>query len=89
MRDPQGRAKRLRLVLYDDSKVRLLEEAEIAPLPAELQETTPFDDLYLVETAFSVRPTTLVTTDGHLRDVVNAGDWGIHGILVEDYLGLS
>ncbi len=88
MKDSQGRAKRLRLILFDETKVRLLEEAEIALLPAELREATPPDDLYLVETAFSVRPTTLVTTDGQLRDVVNAGEWGIHGILVQDYLGL-
>ena len=68
--NPQARAKRLRLMLFDELKVRLVAEEEIIELPGELGQATPGDDLYLVETAYAVRPCVLVTTDAPLRDSI-------------------
>lgn len=70
MRDPQKRAKRLRLMLSDSNKVSLVEEHEIEELPEHLQRELPQDDRYLVETAFSRRPCVVVTTDGQLREIL-------------------
>ncbi len=70
MRDPQRRAKRLRLMLFDSTKVRLVEEDDIVEIAETLASTVPVDDLYLVETALSVTPCVLVTTDVRLSEVV-------------------
>lgn len=69
MRNPQKRARRLRLMLFDANKVALVEEHEIAALPDQLQREVPDDDRYLVETAFAKRPCLLVTTDGTLLEI--------------------
>lgn len=66
MRDPQKRAKRMRMMLFDLDKLSLVEEHEILELPEYLQREVPEDDRYLVETAFSKRPCLLVTTDRKL-----------------------
>lgn len=70
MRDPQKRAKRVRLMLFDSDKVSLVEEHEIQELPEELHREIPQDDLYLVETAFSKRPCLLITTDRRLWQIL-------------------
>lgn len=70
MADPQARAKRLRLLLFDPSRVRLVEEGEITALPDDLRRVVPDDDLYLVETVFAVKPCLLITTDEPLRKIL-------------------
>lgn len=70
MRDPQKRAKRVRLMLFDSGKITLVEEHEIVELPEYLQQAVPEDDRYLVETAFAKRPCLLVTTDGQLWEIL-------------------
>ncbi len=88
MADPHARAKRLKLILFEESKVRLVEEQEIVTLPQELQAVVPSDDLYLVETAFSVKPCVVVTTDTPLRDIlVGYGNSEIQVRLLDEYLG--
>lgn len=90
MADPEKRVKRLILMLYDDSKVRLVEEHEIASLPVDLERSISNDDKYLVETAFSVRPCILVTTDGPLHDRLRAfADPELEARLLDDYLRRS
>lgn len=69
-RDRQGRAKRLKLILFDQTKVRLVEEKEIGRLPLELAGSVPEDDVNLVETALAVKPCSVVTTDRKLRDIL-------------------
>lgn len=87
MADPGKRVKRLVLMLYDTSKVRFVEEHEIAGLPGDLERSVSDDDRYLVETAFSVRPCILVTTDGPLHDVLQAfADPELQCLLLDDYL---
>lgn len=90
MADPEKRVKRLILILYDDSKVRFVEEHEIARLPVDLERSVSNDDRYLVETAFSVRPCSLVTTDGPLHDRLRAfADPRLDARLLDDYLRQS
>lgn len=85
--DPQRRAKRLRLMLYDGSKVRLVEEGEILPLPPELAEGVSGDDLYLVETGYGVRPCMLVTTDEPLKDFLSRhSEFEIQARLLNEHL---
>lgn len=90
MSDPWGRAKRLRLLLFDSSRVRLVEEHEIGRLPSDLQPPIPDDDVYLVETAYAVRPSRLVTTDRPLRDILQRhADLEISAQLLEEFLSGS
>jgi len=87
MADPRKRVKRLILMLYDESKVRFVEEDEIARLPEDLDGLISDDDRYLVETAFSLRPCILVTTDVALHDCLGAfADPELACRLLNDYL---
>lgn len=86
VRDPQRRAKRLWLIVWDMDKVMWVEEHEILPLPEEVGREVPDDDRYLVETAFAKRPCVLVTTDGRLREILLHQD--VFPVqLVEEFLG--
>ena len=59
--------KRLYLMFFDANKVRLMHEDEIEPLPDDLRNLTPNDDVYLVETALAVPGAVIVTTDAKLK----------------------
>lgn len=66
VRDPQKRAKRLWLMVWDLDKVTWVEEHEVIALPDELRRIVPEDDRWLVEVAFTQKPCLLVTTDQRL-----------------------
>ena len=88
MADRMARAKRLRLLLSDASKVQIVDEDEIVPMPEHLQGVVKSDDVYLVETAFAVKPCLLVTTDGPLRDILRgSSNPEVRIELLDEFLG--
>ena len=72
LREPPTR--RLRLMLYNSARVRLVDDDEIFEPPDELLENVAADDVYLVELAYTVRPCILITTDGGLLEALEGKD---------------
>lgn len=77
--------KRLHLLMRDPSKVRIVNEEEIQPLPEPVLQLVPRKDIYLAELAATTVDKTIVTTDVPLRDRLD-GNGGFRVYLVEDFL---
>jgi hypothetical protein len=79
---PQVRilSQRLHLaILRDSDRCRYIETTQIEPLPTDLADEVPMDDVYLFQTAQAAGETLLVTSDGRLIDrVKSAVNRGIH-----------
>ena len=64
--------KRLKMILYDGDKVKLVDEKDIESLPQEIADIVPEDDKYLVELAYFTSDKLIVTTDARLRQALKA-----------------
>jgi hypothetical protein len=53
-------------ILQDALKCRYMEAADSGPLPSDLAEHVPDDDVYLFQTALTANTTNIVTTDTRL-----------------------
>lgn len=62
--------KRLKMMLRDSDKVKLIDEQEIQPLPPKIAGVVPYKDTYLVELAYSTSDKLIVTTDTRLQEAL-------------------
>ncbi len=68
---PQNLLRRFHRLMRNPQRVRIVEESQILPLPAELAENCPTEDVYLLELARVAGERTIVTTDRRLIARVN------------------
>ncbi len=84
---PQNLLRRFHRLMRDPGRVRIVEESQIRPLPSELAQSCPPEDVYLVEVACVGENKTIVTTDGRFISRVN-GREGITLISFEEFVGI-
>jgi hypothetical protein len=73
-------------ILVDPRKCQYLEANEVQPLPPDLDEQVPCDDVYLFQTALVGNAEMIVTTDTRLLErVTNANRHGIRLLLRDDF----
>ncbi len=70
----------------DSSKVKIVPENEISPLPPETKTLFPEDDVYLVELALSSSGRIIVTTDSPLKEKLEQST-DIKTYLLEEFIG--
>jgi hypothetical protein len=74
-------------ILIDPLKCRFIEPDEIQPLPEDLAQEVPMDDVYLFQTALAGNAEFIVTSDRRLIDrVASAANRGIQLVHRDDFL---
>ncbi len=73
------------VILRDLEKCQLLDKSEVKSIPEDLRGLVPQEDLYLVETFYSVGASALVTTDRELYKLLST-DQNMSIRLRDDFL---
>jgi len=75
----------MRVFRNNSDKFRTLEELNMEPLPRDLEQEIPNDDLYLIRTAMCTSDRLIITTDGRLKERLS-GRRELKVRLVEEFL---
>ncbi|MFH1318699.1 MAG: hypothetical protein ABIH71_06760 [Candidatus Omnitrophota bacterium] len=73
------------LLFLNSDKTRIIDDADVQPLPMELSQKVPMDDKYLIELAYVSTDKIVITTDAKLKDKLK-DEQALKIYLLEDFI---